>query len=640
MKNVKFLLMLMFVSLLIGNGCRKDESLEFENYVIEKRTSHFLDTSYFEFHHIINILSEQSDSMIAFQTKYGFPSVYGTFKKKNETIKITTIPLVKYNKITGVFRIYITHEDSVRIHFFSKENIDSAMTTSLNSKNFHLYNGAIQGYVFSAAKRGETIDNKYIQWLEGNQNRLEERVGFYCIEDWDCIEAFRDSNTGNIYSDREFTDYIGPGINASGNGLYGFFHCFLISYECYYDWSQHGYISSSGNNWNHYPWVTNSSSGGTGYGNNNPKIKPWEEQVLIDAKDCLLQAGIAGARAMAALQNATDNSCGESYNDLLARTYLNLMDKGKSCTDVAALAEEVENTIAKTETVFFDDQVLEFFEENELIDPCSGEKISDMLKNEACANQETLTMEGLEEALEGVDYIEIPVGFESECPCFYKILNNLKNGNNDNWLCKIVKDIESSASYTQKFKIHSGEEIKNTMNASLSVGTILIPESFCNGNAPISDLEITAKFIHELLHGYISVLLKEQYPGTLPNDFYVQSPFNPELLVINYAYWSDIVQAKYPGTIINGNQHILFLTHFKNLIINALHDINGGIGNPTDYEYYANLIINTNDLALYNPFAYELGLKDSDGNVIFNNDNYLAAWNSIGGNAGFSINCE
>ncbi|MBK6566627.1 MAG: hypothetical protein IPG18_15890 [Saprospiraceae bacterium] len=99
--------------------------------------------------------------------------------------------MVKYNKITGIFRIYITHEDSIRIHFYSKENIDSAMNTSLNSKNFHLYNGAIQSYVFSAAKRGETIDNKYIQWLEVNQNRLEERVGFYCIEDWDCIEAYR-----------------------------------------------------------------------------------------------------------------------------------------------------------------------------------------------------------------------------------------------------------------------------------------------------------------------------------------------------------------------------------------------------------------------------------------------------------------
>ncbi|MBK8621716.1 MAG: hypothetical protein IPN79_08120 [Saprospiraceae bacterium] len=347
MKNVKFLLMLMFVSLLIGNGCRKDESLEFENYVIEKRTSHFLDTSFFEFHHIINILSEQSDSMIAFQTRYGFPSVYGTFKKKNETIKITTIPLVKYNKITGVFRIYITHEDSVRIHFFSKENIDSAMTTSLNSKNFHLYNGAIQGYVFSAAKRGETIDNKYIQWLEGNQNRLEERVGFYCIEDWDCIEAFRDSNTGNIYSDREFTDYIGPGTNASGNGLYGFFHCFLISYECYYDWSQHGYISTSGNNWNHYPWVTNSTSGGAGNGNNNPKIKPWEEQVILDAKDCLQDAGINGAIVKAGLEEVAKNSCGNSYNDLLAETYINLIEQNKDCTDGEAWKEEMENTINK-----------------------------------------------------------------------------------------------------------------------------------------------------------------------------------------------------------------------------------------------------------------------------------------------------
>src|SRR5690606_18218090 len=98
-------------------------------------------------------------------------------------------------------------------------------------------------------------------------------------------------------------------------------------------------------------------------------------------------------------------------------------------------------------------------------------------------------------------------------------------------------------------------------------------------------------------HGYISVLLKETYPGTLPDDFYIESPFNPSQRVINYNYWSDIVQAYFPGTIISGNQHVLFLTHFKDLILNALHDINGGIGNPSDYEYYANLLINTNGLA-------------------------------------------
>ncbi|MBK6566626.1 MAG: hypothetical protein IPG18_15885 [Saprospiraceae bacterium] len=82
MKKCSIGLMVLMFGLLFWNGCTKDPSLGNENYITEKRTSLFQDTSYVEFHHIINILSEQSDSMITFQTRYGYPSVYGTFKKK------------------------------------------------------------------------------------------------------------------------------------------------------------------------------------------------------------------------------------------------------------------------------------------------------------------------------------------------------------------------------------------------------------------------------------------------------------------------------------------------------------------------------------------------------------------------------
>ncbi|MBK8855248.1 MAG: hypothetical protein IPN10_14380 [Saprospiraceae bacterium] len=526
MKKCSNGIVVLVFGILFWNGCTKDPSLGNENYITEKRTSLFQDTSYVEFHHIINILSEQSDSMITFQTRYGYPSVYGTFKKKNETIKITTIPLVKYNKITGIFRIYITHEDSIRIHFYSKENIDSAMNTSLNSKNFHLYNGAIQGYVFSAAKRGEIIDNKYIQWLEVNQNRLEERVGFYCIEDWDCIEAYRSPTSGIIYSDPGHTNQIGWSLNASGNGLNGFYHCFLISYECYYDWSQHGFIFSSGNGWNHYPWITNSSSGGTGNGNNNPKIKRWEEQVLIDAKDCLQQAGINGARAMKALQDATKNSCGESYNDLLARTYQNLLDQGKSCTDSAALAEEVKNTVDKTETVFFDDEVMEFFEENELIDPCSGEKISDMLKNEACANQKTLDMEALEEKLDGFDYIINNIS-NPRINCLWKKLMN----SNNNVICEQISYYEGKTELN--LKIFSQD--LNGQNAITWFddrdGQPYI--SFDEGISTKCDIEIIKTMIHESVHaGILNIVKGTHAAGWGINDV-------PELknYYDNYSLW-------------------------------------------------------------------------------------------------------
>src|SRR5690606_7100591 len=129
--------------------------------------------------------------------------------------------------------------------------------------------------------------------------------------------------------------------------------------------------------------------------------------------------------------------------------------------------------------------------------------------------------------------------FESECPCFDKILKNLRNGQEGNFLCTVIKGIDESKNYTQKFKIYSGEEIRNSMNADFSEGIMMIPQSFCNRTASFSDLELTAQFIHEFLHGYISVLLKETYPGTLPDDFYIESPFNPSQRVINYNYRSE-----------------------------------------------------------------------------------------------------
>ncbi|MFZ1704612.1 MAG: hypothetical protein WAT79_09720 [Saprospiraceae bacterium] len=180
------------------------------------------------------------------------------------------------------------------------------------------------------------------------------------------------------------------------------------------------------------------------------------------------------------------------------------------------------------------------------------------------------------------------------------------------------------------------------MNSDFSIGTMKIPSSYCNGMSNLSDLQLTAEFIHEFMHGYISTILKDFYQGTgLPEDFYIQSPFNPSITVINHIYWTDIVQAYFPGTVISGNQHVLLFTHFKNKILEALHAINGGVGNPSDYEYYANLLINTADLAANSPYAFQLGLKDVNGNIIFNNNDNLLAWNNnVGGDNNFSINCN
>ena len=50
---------------------------------------------------------------------YKRQAIKGSFQKKDEDSKITTIPMVKNNKITGIFKVYITLGESIRIHSVS-----------------------------------------------------------------------------------------------------------------------------------------------------------------------------------------------------------------------------------------------------------------------------------------------------------------------------------------------------------------------------------------------------------------------------------------------------------------------------------------------------------------------------------------
>ena len=116
-----------------------------------------------------------------------------------------------------------------------------------------------------------------------------------------------------------------------------------------------------------------------------------------------------------------------------------------------------------------------------------------------------------------------------------------------------------------------------------------------------------------------------------PSDFYLDDPNNslPEKLIFNPKYWDDMVRAYsgvFDGEPLNSNHHVLFYQFFRNKIIDALYDLNGQLGNREDYAYYADLVINTQDLANESPWKVELGLVKIDPNsgaeiLIFNLDN-------------------
>lgn len=185
------------------------------------------------------------------------------------------------------------------------------------------------------------------------------------------------------------------------------------------------------------------------------------------------------------------------------------------------------------------------------------------------------------------------------------------------------------------------------MNSTdFSSGTIFIPKIYCNDrvNSGLSDIQLAGRFIHELMHGYMATLLRDKYPGALPVDFLIPDPHNPDNFISNPTYCSDLVKGFNNVEEVDGSHHVLFFTHFKGFIMDALHILNGKIGNPADYEYLAHIIINTDDLGT-SPWNAQLGLgyKDSEtGKYIstFDKNKYINAWNNIGGDAGFKLKCE
>lgn len=126
--------------------------------------------------------------------------------------------------------------------------------------------------------------------------------------------------------------------------------------------------------------------------------------------------------------------------------------------------------------------------------------------------------------------------------------------------------------------------------------------------------------------------------GPVPNDFYIWTTDDDGITtgLPNTDYYIDLVESFAEGEVLTGDQHVLFFTHLKVLIINSLYELNGGLDNnnhtPSDYEYYFHLLVNTPDLVNKHPnFAEAMGFVDEFGNKKFDISTYLEAWENIGG---------
>lgn len=270
----------------------------------------------------------------------------------------------------------------------------------------------------------------------------------------------------------------------------------------------------------------------------------------------------------------------------------------------------------------------------------------------------------LDEALDGVDRIILPPNFDKDCPCFNNILETLKNGGQDNWLCKMIKTVDDSKNWVQGFTIydpeHPPERVMSVTKATgnptpffnsrsgNSKGTIYIPDFYCDQSSDLG-IEIASIFIHEMMHGYVNSLMADAFPGGLPNDFFIDDPNSNEegVLVINIEkYWEEI-----SGLYATTPQHSTFFKDFLDPIMEALWKLNGSNPNESieDYAYFAHLIVSTNGL-LYDSggnlreglpaWIYTLGIIKQDGTILFDLDYHKSNWENNVGDTNFNIDCE
>lgn len=240
MKKVKFLFILALAGIVFVTACNKEELNETHSSIDQIATtrsddsnldisnSKFTDTSNWELEYVYDLMMKVDDDLIInFLNNYGQPLWEKSIQKRSQEIKITTIPVVNGSSLTGVIKVYTTIKDSINVDFFSVSEIDEAISLDLTSSEYHLFRGAIQSLILVANQLNHTLDDKYFNWLLENKDRVSERLTYYCIEHWDCDEAYTSSSTGWSSNDKV---YFFP--QSAGEDL----GCTLLYRECWVDY--------------------------------------------------------------------------------------------------------------------------------------------------------------------------------------------------------------------------------------------------------------------------------------------------------------------------------------------------------------------------------------------------------------------
>lgn len=238
--------------------------------------SYFGDTSMWELTYLYEAMEAKAEKdMIHFLTYEGYPLWSKSFQKRSSEVNITTIPIMKNDSINGIVRIYVTYEDSIYVDYFSKAEIELAMTVNLSTKKYHAYRGAIQSMILSHLLMDREPDEEYINWLNANQDRVEERVRFYCIPIYDC-DIYYSGASGTRYINGEFDKPIYRGVTTDP--------CPVLYYECFIFWTNRTFPNDWSGDSN-----TNGSDPenlGNNYGNSGGRIT--DSPAVFNAKKAFI----------------------------------------------------------------------------------------------------------------------------------------------------------------------------------------------------------------------------------------------------------------------------------------------------------------------------------------------------------------
>jgi hypothetical protein len=584
---------LLFVAIL---SCHKQDDFTIHIGEINLRTSTlFTDTSGWELASLNNIFQQQDTAIQSFVIDYGNPRYDLAFQKRSSDIKITSVPTFKNGVLTGIFKLYYTIDDTTRLEYFSISDLNSILDEELVTEQFHIFRGAIQSVVITQKLANLPISQTFLDWLENNANRIEERVIWYCVEAWDCNQSYTSSTTGWSYNNSQDWSHIGFNLGS------GYSNCILLWRECWADFSHWnhqipGYTGGSPINWNYY--LVGGGSGGSGNtsgtSNGNNNNQSWTQVKLESAKECIKSAGLNALTTDTKIKEKARFLCGPSYEDLLIQAYDNLMRVGKNCSDLHAVHDMLSDLEAMVDlNIAWADEDLKDYvselSESELIDPCRPSMTTDQLIHEAIrnsCNMEGSTIENFNtELFVEVKTIEVDPSLNN-CPLIKCGIKNAMKTSQSN-MCDFIALLQQSR-ISYKLKLGSVSDFvgrdnvwaETRFNLSTGISEIHFNPLYCVEISEATQQDrmyMVLSVVHELLHIHIFnqvVKLYLAHGKSLPISSSFENDFT--LLLAEEQYCVETI----PGV---HNQHVIMGNIFVYDLAVALWETNGKFGEPSEY---------------------------------------------------------